>query len=103
MRHVSAPCPTSLRHPAQRQASANAGSEGSAAPAAAESGPHEGLDDRTRLARLLGPSPVSLGELARQSGLPIRTIQTTLLELEVAGRIERHGGNAVSLVDMPDR
>jgi DNA processing protein len=74
-----------------------------AAPAAAESRPHEDLDDLTRLARLLGPSPVSLDELARQSGLPIRTIQTTLLELEVAGRIERHGGNAVSLVEMPDR
>jgi DNA processing protein len=74
-----------------------------AGPAAAESRPHEDLDDLTRLARLLGPSPVSLDELARQSGLPIRTIQTTLLELEVAGRIERHGGNAVSLVEMPDR
>ena len=53
--------------------------------------------------RLLGPAPVSIDELARQSGLPIRTIHMTLLELELAGRIERHGGNAVSIVDMPDR
>jgi DNA processing protein len=75
----------------------------SAALAAAGGGADEVPDDRTRLARLLGPSPVSLDELARQSGLPIRTIQTTLLELEVAGRIERHGGNAVSLVERADR
>jgi DNA processing protein len=47
---------------------------------------------------LLGPSPVAIDDLVRQSGLPIRVVQTTLLELEVAGRLERHGGNAVSLV-----
>jgi DNA processing protein len=34
----------------------------------------------------------------RQSGLSIRTVQMTLLELEIAGRLERHGGNAVSLL-----
>ena len=50
-----------------------------------------------------GPAPVSIDDLARQSGLPIRTIHTTLLELELAGRIERHGGNAVSIVNAVDR
>ena len=59
----------------------------------------EPADDRTLVAQLLGPAPVSIDGLARQSGLPIRTIHTTLLELELAGRIERHGGNAVSIVD----
>jgi DNA processing protein len=63
----------------------------------------EATDERTRVAQLLGPAPVSIDDLARQSGLPIRTIQTTLLELELAGRLERHGGNAVSIVEIPDR
>jgi DNA processing protein len=49
------------------------------------------------LIELLGPSPVAIDDLVRQSGLPIRTVQMTLLELEIAGRLERHGGNAVSL------
>jgi DNA processing protein len=47
---------------------------------------------------LLGPSPVAIDDLVRQSGLPIRLVQTTLLELEIAGKLERHGGNAVSLI-----
>jgi DNA processing protein len=47
---------------------------------------------------LLGPSPVAVDDLVRQSGLPIRVVQTTLLELEIAGRLERHGGNTVSLI-----
>ena len=63
----------------------------------------EAADHRSRVAQLLGPAPVSIDDLARQSGLPIRTIHMTLLELELAGRIERHGGNAVSMVDAADR
>lgn len=47
---------------------------------------------------LLGPSPIAIDDLARQSGLPIRVVQMVLLELEIAGRLERHGGNAVSLL-----
>ncbi len=74
-------------------------------PAAPDEGADAGEagDDRTRLAQLLGPSPVSIDELARQSGLPVRTVQMTLLELELAGRIERHGGNAMSIVTVADR
>jgi DNA processing protein len=53
-----------------------------------------------RLVALLGPSPIAVDDLIRQSGLPIRVVQTTLLELEIAGRLERHGGNAVSLLAM---
>lgn len=47
---------------------------------------------------LLGPSPIAIDDLVRQSGLPIRAVQMALLELEIAGRLERHGGNAVSLL-----
>ncbi|MFC4174818.1 DNA-processing protein DprA [Microvirga sp. GCM10011540] len=50
------------------------------------------------LVGLLGPSPVAIDDLVRQSGLPIRVVQTALIELEIAGRLERHGGNAVSLL-----
>ncbi|HEV2559056.1 MAG TPA: DNA-processing protein DprA [Microvirga sp.] len=63
--------------------------------AAPDDEPAEGSDHS--LVGLLGPSPVSVDDLVRQSGLPIRVVQTTLLELEIAGRLERHGGNAVSL------
>ncbi len=50
------------------------------------------------LIQLLGPSPVSVDELVRQSGLAARIVHMHLLELEIAGRLERHGGNAVSLI-----
>jgi DNA processing protein len=56
-------------------------------------------DEKALVVQLLGPAPVSIDDLARQSGLPIRTIHKALLELELAGRIERHGGNAVSMVN----
>ncbi|WP_112663672.1 DNA-processing protein DprA [Microvirga flavescens] len=56
------------------------------------------LSDAGSVIELLGPSPVAIDDLVRLSGLPIRVVQTTLLELELAGRLERHGGNAVSLV-----
>ena len=55
------------------------------------------LSSASRLVSLLGPAPVTVDDLVRQSGLPIRTVQATLLDLEMAGRLERHGGNAVSL------
>jgi DNA processing protein len=68
-----------------------------------EAGIEEAADDRALVAQLLGPAPISVDDLARQSGLPIRTVHMTLLELELAGRIERHGGNAVSLISGRDR
>ena len=46
----------------------------------------------------LGPAPVSIDELARAVDLPIRAVRSALLELEIAGRIERHGGGLVSLL-----
>ena len=58
----------------------------------------EPADDRARIVALLGPSPVGTDELARSAGLGIRVVQTVLLELELDGRIERHGSGAVSLL-----
>lgn len=54
--------------------------------------------DRRALLSLLGPVPVGIDELIRQSGLAPATIATILLELELAGRIERHAGGRVSSI-----
>jgi DNA processing protein len=52
---------------------------------------------RARVLGALGPAPVDIDELARATGLPIRSIRIALLELDLAGRIERHGHQLVSL------
>lgn len=43
-------------------------------------------------------TPVSIDELIRETGAPTGVILTILLELELAGRIERRQGNKVNLV-----
>jgi DNA processing protein len=47
---------------------------------------------------LLGPTPVSLDDLVRLSQTSPAIVRTVLLELEIAGRLERHGGSLVSLL-----
>jgi len=56
-----------------------------------------GDDERSRIVSLLGPSPVSIDDLVRLSRASPAVVRTVLLELELAGRIERHGGALVSL------
>ncbi|MEO8176682.1 MAG: DNA-processing protein DprA [Sphingomicrobium sp.] len=46
---------------------------------------------------LLGPSPVPVDELIRLSGAPSGAVQMALLELDLAGRLDRHAGGKVSL------
>lgn len=53
--------------------------------------------DRERLIAALGPAPVDIDELVRSTGLGLRAVQVLLMELSLAGRIERHGGQLVSL------
>lgn len=53
--------------------------------------------DRRAITALLGPVPVAIDELIRQSARPPAIIQLVLLELELAGRIERHAGSRVAL------
>jgi DNA processing protein len=55
-------------------------------------------DDRVRILSLLGPTPVSIDDLVRLSRSSPAVVRTVLLELEIAGRLERHGGGLVSLV-----
>ena len=60
--------------------------------------PQDATDgERRRVADLLGPVPVSVDELIRQAGAVPAVVQTVLLELELAGRLERHAGGRVSL------
>lgn len=56
------------------------------------------VSDRDRLVAALGPAPVDVDELVRSTGLGLRAVQVLLMELSLAGRIERHGGQLVSLI-----
>ena len=60
--------------------------------------PDVGDDERSRLVALLGPSPVSIDDLVRLAHASATTVRSVLLELEIAGRIERHGAGLVSLL-----
>lgn len=46
---------------------------------------------------VLGPAPVATDEIARQTGLHVQAVQVALLELDLAGRIERQGQSLVAL------
>lgn len=78
-----------LREPPQR------GYDGSG-----ESPAHAEIPDslREKLLENLSPTPVSIDELVRDLNVPISYILTILLELELAGRIERQAGNKVNLI-----
>lgn len=52
---------------------------------------------RKQIVELLGPAPVDVDELIRQTEAPVGAMLTVLLELELAGRLMRHPGNKVSL------
>src|SRR5208282_2956422 len=51
---------------------------------------------RTTLTELLGPAPTGIDELVRQSGAEAAVVLAVLLELELAGRVERHPGGKFS-------
>ena len=55
-------------------------------------------DERSRIVGLLSPVPISLDDLVRLSKTSPRVVRIVLLELEIAGRLERHGGGLVSLI-----
>ena len=72
-----------------------------AEPQPAEGGFFEGTDpapdERTRILALLGPTAVLVDDLVRLSKSSPSVVRMVLLELEIAGRLERHGGGLVSL------
>lgn len=62
-------------------------------PSSADASPAE----RGRIIDLLGPVAVTVDEIIRQAALTPAIVQTVLLELELAGRLDRHAGGRVSL------
>ncbi len=50
-----------------------------------------------RLVERLGPEPLAIDELVRQCDATVADVQDALLDLELAGRLERHPGNRVAL------
>ncbi len=63
-----------------------------------EPGADPEADERARIVGLLSPTPVSIDDLIRLSQSSPRAVRMVLLELEIAGRLERHGGGLVSLL-----
>jgi DNA processing protein len=69
-------------------------------PASFEHNPEDLVDAEDSLSsieELLGPSPVPVDEVIRLSGAVSGAVQMALLELDLAGRLDRHAGNKVSL------
>ena len=56
-----------------------------------------GEDDRSRLIEALSLTPTPVDVLVSQTGLTPSTVQVLLLELDLAGRLERAGGQLVAL------
>jgi DNA processing protein len=54
-------------------------------------------DARGRIIGLLSATPVSFDDLTRMSGVPPGIVRTIVMELELAGRVVRRGGDLVSL------
>lgn len=61
-------------------------------------GAAEAAAARRALAETLSPTPVTVDEIIRTCQLSPAVVTTVLLEWELAGRLERHPGNKVSLI-----
>jgi len=53
------------------------------------------VDDTEAIAALLSNAPIAVDELIRQSGASAASVHMALLELELAGELERHEGGLV--------
>jgi DNA processing protein len=58
----------------------------------------EPTSEHEKIIELLGATPTGVDELVRECHMSAAAVQSTLLELELAGRIERHPGNRISLI-----
>lgn len=57
-----------------------------------------GEPQREAVVEALGPTPVAIDEIIRHTGLHPAQVFMVLLELDLAGRLERHPGGMVSLI-----
>jgi DNA processing protein len=55
--------------------------------------PEAGNAERAIIEELLGAEPIQVDDVVRQSTLPIAVVHGVLLEMELAGKVERHPGN----------
>jgi DNA processing protein len=55
-------------------------------------------EDRSCVLEALGPTPTGIDEIIRHTGLHPAQVFMILLELDLAGRLERHAGGTVSLI-----
>ncbi len=53
---------------------------------------------REQVLEALGPAPVEIDELVRATGLAVQDVRAVLLELALAGRVEFHGRQLVSVI-----
>lgn len=53
---------------------------------------------RKRVLEALGPTPMPIDDILRATGVRMGELQLILMELTLAGRLERHAGGRVSLV-----
>lgn len=60
-------------------------------------------DDNARITVMtaIGPAPVDIDDIVRATGLSARQVNAVLLELDIAGQIDRHGANLVSARQLP--
>jgi DNA processing protein len=66
----------------------------------ASEGPYDppSNSERSRVIDALGPTPVAIDELVAHTDLSVQQVFLILLELDLAGRLERHSGGRVSLL-----
>lgn len=55
--------------------------------------------ERSRILSALGPSPADIDDIIRLTDVPAQSVYLVLLELDLAGRLERHPGGMVSLLE----
>jgi DNA processing protein len=65
---------------------------------AAATGGEPAETERARIVSLLGRTPVAIDDLVWLSQTSPTIVRTVLLELELAGRLDHHGGGLVSLL-----
>jgi DNA processing protein len=59
---------------------------------------HELEEARRNMLQVLSASPISIDRILTITDLPITLVYTVILELELAGKIERHPGNKISAI-----
>lgn len=55
-------------------------------------------EERSRIIALLGPTPIGIDDLIRLAGARPAMVRMVLLELEIAGRLDRQAGGRVALL-----